>query len=300
MTKKQQLTNFAQEQLGFYVYALRNPIDNKIFYIGKGQGSRVLAHVNDVLENPDGEDSFKRQTIKAIHDAGREVESFIVQHGLESEDHAFATESAIYGTLKLLQDGLDHSQFTLTNKVAPPSFNEKGLRSLEEVLDDYGQPADSSLIPHNSLLIKSTEAGTWKRGMTRDQVWESIRGWWHLDRKRLENIKYVIAIPDFVIRGVWEVKPSDWRLQMEGDRGWDNVREKQLVGKERIPRWGLDFGADVSTTRFSSLLSTSVERHFVGQERRANCQYLDDRKVKHLETKKDESKQTPFCNLNLQ
>jgi len=299
MSKEQKLTKFAEEQLGHYVYALRNPIDNKIFYVGKGQGDRVLAHANDVLKNPDSEDSLKRQTIKAIHDSGREVESFIVQHGLLSEDHALMTESAIYGTLKLLQDKLDHPLFALTNKVAPPSFNKRGLRSLAEVLDEFGQPADSSLIPHNSLLVKVTKTGTWTRGMTRDQVWDSIRGWWPLDRERLKNIRYLIAIPDFVIRGVWEVKPSDWRIQTNGDRGWDDILKKRSLGKERKPRWGLDFGTDVSMTRFSSLLSTSIERHFIGQERRANFQYLDDQKVKHLKTKEEETKRTPFWNVNL-
>lgn len=299
MISKQQLTPFAEEQLGHYVYALRNPIDGKIFYVGKGKGSRVLAHANDVIDDPDGEDSLKRQTIKAIHAAGRDVESFIVQHGLENDDHAFAVESAVFGTLKLLEQELDHPQFNLTNRVAPPSFNLRGLRSLAEVLDDYGQPVDGSLIPHNSLLIKITENGTWKRGMTRDAVWEMTRGWWLLDRKRLEHVRYVIAAPDLVIRGVWEVRPSDWRVQRPGDHGWDDILQKRAQGLKSPPRWGLDVAKDVSETRFSSLISKSLAEYFEGQESRANCHYLDDRRVKALKLKKDIKKQVPFWNVNL-
>lgn len=102
--KKRVLTPFAEEQLGYYVYALRNPIDKKVFYVGKGVGSRVLAHANGVIGNTDAPETMKVQTIQAIHDAGLEVESFIIQHGLADDDHAFQTESAVYGVLKLLDE----------------------------------------------------------------------------------------------------------------------------------------------------------------------------------------------------
>jgi len=300
VAEKQRLTKFAREKLGYYVYALRNPLDGTIFYVGKGNGDRVLEHANGVIAAVDREvgetvESLKNDTIKKIHESGREVESFIVQHGLADGDHAYATESAVYGTLKLLAESLDHQQFKLTNKVAPPTFNSKGLRTVQQVLADYGQPAETSLIPHNSLLIKPTLSGTWNPRMGREQVWEATRGWWLLNRDRLEKIRYVIAIPNFVIRGIWEVQASDWRQQRGGDRGWNDIVSQRQIGKELKPRLGFDSNNDVTESRFNDLLNTSIEEHFVGQAKRANVQFLDDHRVKAL----DRKRKKPFWNVYL-
>ena len=37
------------EALAYYVYALVDPRDNRIFYIGKGEGNRVFQHAKDSL-----------------------------------------------------------------------------------------------------------------------------------------------------------------------------------------------------------------------------------------------------------
>lgn len=281
MADKQVLTAYAEEMLGHYVYVLRSPIDKKIFYVGKGVGSRVLAHANGVIGSEDSPATMKTHVIKTIHDAGLSVEPFIVQHGLDSHEHAFQTESAIFGILKLLDEHPDQQLFTLTNLIQPPSFEERGLMSVDDVLALYGEPADSKFIPHNSIFVKP--ARLWRKGMPREEIWEYTRGWWPLNRERIRNIKYVFAVPNFVIRGVWQVDRDDWRLQGLGDRGWENVLEKRETGKEKKPRIGFDSCIDVSESKFPDLINKSVAHLYNdGQGKRASVVYLDDRKVKEL------------------
>jgi hypothetical protein len=294
--KKRVLTAYAEEQLGYYVYALRNPLDGKVFYIGKGVGRRVLAHANGVIGTTDLPDTMKVQTIQEIHTAGLEVESFIVQHGLRDDDHAFQTESAVYGILKLLDQQPEHHLFTLTNLIQPPTFEDFGLMSVEDVLAMYGEPADGTHIPHNSVFIKPTD--NWRKGMSRDELWEASRGWWTMSEDRLKTIRYVFAIPNFVIRAAWEVKADDWRRQGPGDRGWEDILKKRELGSEKRPRNGFTSCVDVSETKFAALINKSVAHTFLdGQGRRANVTYLDDGRVKDLRRAKEPRE--PFWNVTL-
>ena len=43
------------EKLNYYVYRLIDPRNGQTFYIGKGKGNRVFAHVNEALKDYDGE-----------------------------------------------------------------------------------------------------------------------------------------------------------------------------------------------------------------------------------------------------
>lgn len=294
--KKRVLSPYAEEQLGHYVYALRNPLDGRVFYVGKGVGSRVLAHANGVIEAADRPETMKVKTIQEIHAAGLEVESFIIQHGLAGDDHAFQTESAVYGLLRLLDQKSGHDLFSLTNLIQPPTFEDFGLMSVEDVLALYGEPADGSLIPHNSMLVKPTEL--WRKGMSRDDLWEVTRGWWAMSEHRIRSIRYVFAIPNFVIRAVWEVAPHDWREQRAGDRGWDDVLRRRAHGGEKHPRRGFTSCVDVSESKFPALINKSVAHTFLdGQGKRANVTYLDDGRVRDLRRSKEPRE--PFWNVEL-
>jgi hypothetical protein len=274
---KKVLTPYTQEQLGHYVYVLRDPRDNQIFYVGKGVGNRVLDHANGVIGKDDPQ-SMKEKQIIEIHVSGSEVDAWIIQSGLESDKHAFATESAVYGTLKLIGSALDSENVLLRNIVVPPGFSNSGLIQLNEAIAIFGEPADSTLIPHNSVFIKPTT--TWRRGMSAEELWESTHGWWLLGEERIQSIKYVFAIPNFVIRGAWLVPENGWRKQKLGDRGYADAQQKQAKYKNRKPRFGFDSMNDVSGD-FSELLNKSVEHLYEKSgQKQASVTYLDDQRVR--------------------
>ena len=274
---KKVLTSYAQEQLGHYVYVLRDPRDNQIFYVGKGVGNRVLDHANGVIAKEDPQ-STKEKQISEIHAAGLEVDAWIIQSGLKSDEHAFATESAVYGALKLISSTLNSEKLLLRNIVVPPGFSNSGLIQLNEAIAIFGEPADSTLIPHNSVFIKPTT--TWRRGMTSEELWEATHGWWKVNEERIKNISYVFAIPNFVIRGIWSVPENGWRKQKQGDRGYANAQQKQVGSINKQPRFGFDSMNDVSD-HFSELINKSVEHLYEKSgQKQASVTYLDDQRVK--------------------
>ncbi|MHB8380640.1 MAG: LEM-3-like GIY-YIG domain-containing protein [Acidimicrobiales bacterium] len=73
------------ELIGFYIYALRDSRDHQIFYVGKGQGDRVLSHVHKAGLNPTSE-LAKLKRIRSIEQDGRHVEHLFIRTHLTSED----------------------------------------------------------------------------------------------------------------------------------------------------------------------------------------------------------------------
>jgi hypothetical protein len=79
--------------LNHYVYALLDPRSEEIFYIGKGQGARVLAHTNAAKNGePDNE---KEARIIDIQAQGLEVRNIILAKNFKTHDEALSIESLL-------------------------------------------------------------------------------------------------------------------------------------------------------------------------------------------------------------
>ncbi len=130
-------------KLKCYVYALRDPRDNKVFYVGKGGGqgngnSRLFQHFTDAetaLRNPEGTRSSKIQRIIEIWAADEIVDWFILRHGLD-EPVAHHVEAALIDAFEVSQNG------PVLNDVRGHGAAEHGLLMHEDVYSFAAQPVN--------------------------------------------------------------------------------------------------------------------------------------------------------------
>lgn len=186
-----QIPQFSQaviEQLGYYVYFLRDPETRQIFYVGKGTGNRVFEHLFEALMNPKSTDKLDR--IRAIRLKGQEVECIIHRHGL-TEKEAFEVESALIDFIGLTD---------LTNAVSGHHAMERGQMSIKEVVALYDAP--QVIIDQPSILIIVNQL--YYRGMSEAELYEVTRRSWKIGPDRVK-VKYAFAVYRGIIRQVYTV-----------------------------------------------------------------------------------------------
>lgn len=207
------------EKLGWYVYALRDPRNDTIFYVGKGKGDRVYQHARHA-KKVSGETApqLKLQTIRDILDEGREVGVEIVRHRIDTEDLAYEVEAAVIDALRL-------AGAELTN-LAGGHGTSRGWRPLEAIVAEYvAKPVE---IEHPVVLIRI--ANLFEHGMTEEALYRATREWWRMKPSR-HNPNWAFAVYDGIVRAVyrierWEQEPPTVKRK----RRWafDGVRDAEM------------------------------------------------------------------------
>ncbi len=179
------------ENLKYYVYYLQDPRDENIFYIGKGVGNRVFAHMESAIDTLD--DSDKLDTIRDIIKSGNKVRHFILRHGLTEED-AFEVEAALIdfvgmSNLSNLQGGHYSSDF--------------GIKTADEIIAMYKAETLSTTEP--CMLININRL--YDKKMTDLDLYEATRKSWVVGVRR-EKVKYAIATYRGLTREIYKV--YDW------------------------------------------------------------------------------------------
>jgi hypothetical protein len=176
------------EKLGFYVYLLIDPATDKVFYVGKGTGNRIFAHINSAIASP--LESDKLDKIRSIQLQGLHVKHSIIRHGL-TEKEAFEVEAALIDFIDIRE---------LTNAVLGHYSDSRGLMSITDIITKYLAPEIEIAEP--AILV--TVNRLFRRNMSDDEIYEITRGNWVVGERR-NKAKYAFCVYNGTVRQVYEI-----------------------------------------------------------------------------------------------
>lgn len=176
------------EELKFYVYLLKNPQTQQVFYVGKGKGNRIFNHVQDALESSTISD--KLDEIRRIQAKGQKVQHLILRHGL-TEKEAFEVEAALIDFM-----GLQN----LSNIVSGHHSSDYGIKTTDEIIAIYN--AEDFVTTEPILLININRQ--YRREMSASELYDATRISWVLGKRR-EGARYAVAHYRGLSREVYKI-----------------------------------------------------------------------------------------------
>jgi hypothetical protein len=211
------------EKIGYYVYLLKDPRNQKVFYVGKGCDNRVFMHASDALN--EFNESDKLDTIREIRKSGLNVIYFILRHSLTS-GIALEIESAMIDFLGLSE---------LKNKVKGHGSLTKGLKTVDEIRELF--EAQEVVISDKVMLIIINKY--FSRDLDASELYKFTRYCWHVGKRR-ENAEFILSVYKGIVREVYKVykwkptsddssNPKDkGRYFFEGEIANEQIRNKYL------------------------------------------------------------------------
>ena len=198
------------EKLEYYVYLLIDPETDSVFYVGKGIGNRIFAHLNHALTSP--QESDKLDKIRSIQSKGFQVKHVIHRHGL-TEKEAFEVEASL----------IDYIGITgLTNIVQGHHSYNRGKMTISEIIAQYDAPTID--IKEPAIIITVNQL--FERGISDERLYEITRGNWVVGERR-NHAKYAFSVYNGIVRQVYEIN------------GWFPVTARRQEQKTR-ERWRFD------------------------------------------------------------
>jgi hypothetical protein len=177
-------TSEVSDRLKHYVYRLIDPRNGETFYVGKGTGNRVFAHVKGELGNDADVLTEKLQRIREIRVGGFEVAHVIHRHGMD-EKTAFEVEAAIIDSYP-----------EAANLASGRASDERGLMHSKQIIERY--EAREAVFEHKAIVININRSAT-----ERDSVYEAVRYAWKVNPKKTEKAEIVLAVLQGLIIGVF-------------------------------------------------------------------------------------------------
>jgi len=184
-----------------YVYRLIDPRNGETFYVGKGKGDRVFAHVRAKVDGDEVDNKLRR--IHQIQSAGFEVAHVIHRHGLD-EKMAFEVEAALIDAYP-----------GLTNAVGGAGSNDFGVMHANEIIRRYS--AEPARFKHRAILININ------RSAADRSLYEATRYAWKISKTKAEKAEFVLGVIQGLIVGAFIA-----------DR-WLEATTENFPGHETVP-----------------------------------------------------------------
>jgi hypothetical protein len=213
-THEQIRQNFCMEdaianQLGYYVYRLVDPRYQETFYVGKGAGNRVYQHVRAALEgyqalaeaeqeeeeagtNVEAEPDLKLERIRAIWNAGLEVQHIIHRHGM-NEPTALEVEAALIDAYPGLH-----------NRITGYGSNDFGCMHIKEIESLYN--VEEFVLEEPLILISISKS---RREGDRNDL-DCVRGMWPINPDRANEYNLVLAHDQGLVVGAFRPDRQRW------------------------------------------------------------------------------------------
>ena len=176
------------QKLKTYVYRLIDPRNGETFYVGKGKGNRVFAHIR-AEGNLDGDEiDNKLKRIREIRLSGFEVGHVIHRHGMD-EGIAFEVEAALIDAYP-----------GLTNIAGGTGGNDYGAMHAREIIRRYS--AEPAVFLHKALLISVN------RSAAERSLYDATRYAWKIDKRKAKQADVILSTMQGVIVGAFIA--HDW------------------------------------------------------------------------------------------
>lgn len=223
----------AASNLKIYVYVLVDPRTKKIFYVGKGQGERVLQHVREAEKGLDSDGEVQRkskqQQIIDIKTSGHKPEWRVVRRNLKDADEAFHVEGSLIYALTQANDQ------PLSNRNRGMNTQHDGLTANEVMLLNAPQVDPNQAYP--CVILLDIEKGLRERG----NVYDATRRAWPIGPKFRDRLDVVVVgLVKGISRGAFRVKPGSWTELIPEERRWgfDRVEDGgSILSELELKNW---------------------------------------------------------------